>query len=65
MNAQQWAGVTGDNKARISSTGLGLNWSSAWNIQASAEAAFPIGNTPSQLDDRDDQQYWLSVRKTF
>ena len=65
LNAQQWAGVTGDNKARISSTGLGLNWSSAWNIQASAEAAFPIGNTPSQLDDRDDQQYWLSVRKTF
>lgn len=42
LNAQQWAGVTGDNKARISSTGLGLNWSSAWNIQASAEAAFPI-----------------------
>lgn len=51
--------------ARFSSAGLGLSWSSAWNIQTNAEVAFPIGNTPSQLDDRDDHQYWLSIRKYF
>lgn len=65
LNAEKWTGVTGDNKARISSAGLGLNWISGWNLQANAEVAFPIGNKPSQLDDRDDHQYWLSVRKTF
>lgn len=65
LNAERWAGVTGDNTARISSAGLGLNWSSAWNIQANAEVGFPIGRIPSQLSDRDDNQYWLSVRKTF
>jgi hypothetical protein len=65
LNAEKWAGVTGDNTARIRSAGLGLSWSSAWNIQANAEVAFPVGNTPSQLDDRDDHQYWLSIRKYF
>lgn len=65
LNAQRWAGVTGDNQVQISSAGLGLNWSSLWNIQANAEVAFPIGSTPEQLKDRDNQQYWLSLRKTF
>ncbi|KAF5301177.1 hypothetical protein FQR65_LT19275 [Abscondita terminalis] len=65
LNAQRWAGVTGDNQVQISSAGLGLNWSSLWNIQANAEVAFPIGSTPEQLKDRDNQQYWLSIRKTF
>lgn len=65
LNAEKWTGVTGDNTARLSSAGLGLSWSSAWNIQANAEVAFPIGHTPSQLDDRDDHQYWLSIRKYF
>ena len=65
LNAKRWAGVTGDNQVQISSAGLGLNWSSLWNIQANAEVAFPIGSTPEQLKDRDNQQYWLSVRKTF
>lgn len=65
LNAKKWAGVTGDNQVQISSAGLGLNWSSAWNIQANAEVAFPIGHTPEQMSDRDDHQYWLSVRKTF
>ncbi|MBI0397073.1 ShlB/FhaC/HecB family hemolysin secretion/activation protein, partial [Acinetobacter bereziniae] len=49
LNAQRWAGVTGDNQVQISSAGLGLNWSSLWNIQANAEVAFPIGSTPEQL----------------
>ena len=44
---------------------LGLNWRSAWNIQANAEVAFPVDHTPEQMNDRDDHQYWLSVRKTF
>ena len=65
LNAKRWAGVTGDNQVQISSAGLGLNWTSAWNIQANAEVAFPIGNTPEQLQDRDNHQYWLSLRKTF
>lgn len=65
LNAKRWAGVTGDNQVQISSVGLGLNWSSAWNIQANAEVAFPIGNQPEQLQDRDNHQYWLSIRKTF
>lgn len=65
LNADRWAGLTGSNKARLSSAGLGLNWSSALNIQASAEVAFPIGSTPEQLQSRDDSQYWLSLRKTF
>lgn len=65
LNAEKWTGVTGDNTARLSSAGLGVSWISAWNIQANAEVAFPLGNMPSQLDDRDDHQYWLSVRKTF
>ncbi|CAB1213989.1 ShlB/FhaC/HecB family hemolysin secretion/activation protein [Acinetobacter bouvetii] len=65
LNAQRWAGVTGENQVQISSAGLGLSWSNAWNIQANAEVAFPIGSTPEQLQDRDDHQYWLSVRKTF
>ncbi|NNH39492.1 ShlB/FhaC/HecB family hemolysin secretion/activation protein [Acinetobacter sp. ANC 4280] len=65
LNAERWIGVTGDNTARISSAGLGLNWSSVWNIQANAEVGFPIGSTPSQLSDRDNNQYWLNLRKTF
>uniref|UniRef100_UPI002FD8609D ShlB/FhaC/HecB family hemolysin secretion/activation protein n=1 Tax=Acinetobacter guillouiae TaxID=106649 RepID=UPI002FD8609D len=65
LNAKRWTGVTGDNQVQISSAGLGLNWTSAWNIQANAEVAFPIGKTPEQLQDRDNQQYWLSLRKTF
>lgn len=58
-------GVTGDNTARISNAGLGLSWSSTWNIQANAEVGFPIGATPNQLEDRDNNQYWLSIRKIF
>ncbi len=65
LNAKKWAGVTGDNQVQISSAGLGLNWTNAWNIQANAEVAFPIGNTPEQLKDRADHQYWISLRKTF
>ena len=65
LNADKWAGVTGSNTGRLSSAGLGFNWHSALNIQASAEVAFPIGSTPDQLQSRDDSQYWLSVRKTF
>ncbi|RZG85996.1 ShlB/FhaC/HecB family hemolysin secretion/activation protein [Acinetobacter sp. WCHAc060033] len=65
LNAKKWAGVTGDNQVQISSAGLGVNWTNAWNIQANAEVAFPIGNTPEQMKDRDDHQYWISLRKTF
>lgn len=65
LNAEKWAGVTGDNHVMMSSVGLGFNWVSAWNIQTNADVAFPIGSTPEQLKDRDDYQYWLSVRKTF
>ena len=65
LNAKKWTGVTGDNQVQISSAGLGLNWTSAWNIQANAEVAFPIGNTPEQMKDRDNHQYWISLRKTF
>ena len=65
LNADRWAGLTGSNKARLSSAGLGLNWSSALNIEASAEVAFPIGVKPEQLQSRDNSQYWLSLRKTF
>lgn len=65
LNAEKWAGVTGDNHVMMSSAGLGFNWVNAWNIQANADVAFPIGSTPEQLKDRDDYQYWLSVRKTF
>lgn len=65
LNAEKWAGVTGDNHVMMSSAGLGFNWVSAWNIQTNADVAFPIGSTPEQLKDRDDYQYWLSVRKTF
>lgn len=65
LNADKWIGVTGDNTARLSSAGLGLSWFNIWNIQANAEVAFPIGNTPKQMQDRDDHQYWLSLRKTF
>jgi len=65
LNAERWAGAAGDNKAQISSAGLGLNWNSAWNIQANAEVGFPIGKTPHQLEARDNNQYWLSLQKTF
>ena len=65
LNAEKWQDNTGSNRARINSAGLGFNWSSAWNLQANAEVAFPIGNTPSQLKDRDNNQYWLSLRKNF
>lgn len=65
FNADRWVGVTGDNTARISNAGLGLSWSSTWNIQANAEVGFPIGATPNQLEDRDNNQYWLSIRKIF
>ncbi|OAL78503.1 hypothetical protein AY606_08790 [Acinetobacter sp. SFB] len=65
LNAEKWSGLTGSNTAQITSVGLGLNGSNVWNVQANAEVAFPIGNTPSQLDHRDDHQYWLSIRKNF
>ena len=65
LNAEKWQDNTGANRARINSAGLGFNWSSAWNLQANAEVAFPIGNTPTQLKDRDNNQYWLSLRKNF
>ena len=65
LNAQKWAGVTGDNQVQLSSAGLGFNWTNAWNIQTNAEIAFPVGSTPSALKDRDDHQYWVSIRKTF
>lgn len=65
LNAEKWSGLTGSNTAQISSVGLGLNWFNVWNVQANAEVAFPIGNTPGQLEDHDDHQYWLSVRKMF
>ena len=65
LNADKWAGLTGSNTGRLSSAGVGFNWDSASNIQASAEVAFPIGSLPDQLQSRDDGQYWLSVRKTF
>jgi hemolysin activation/secretion protein len=65
LNAKKWAGVTGSNTGRLSSAGVGANWNSALGIQASAEVGFPIGSTPEQLQERDDAQYWLSVRKTF
>lgn len=65
INADEWAGVTGSNTGRLSSAGVGANWNSALGIQASAEVGFPIGSTPEQLQERDDSQYWLSVRKTF
>ncbi|OTG66600.1 ShlB/FhaC/HecB family hemolysin secretion/activation protein [Acinetobacter silvestris] len=65
LNAEKWQANSGSNRTRISSAGLGFNWNSIWNIQANAEVAFPIGNTPSQLKDRDDNQYWLNLRKNF
>lgn len=65
LNAQKWVGVTGDNQVQISSAGLGLNWSSAWDIQANAEVAFPIGATPDQMNTRESNQYWLSLSKRF
>ena len=65
LNAEKWSGLTGSNTVQLSSAGLGLNWFNVWNVQANAEVAFPIGNTPGQLDNRDDHQYWLSIRKNF
>ncbi|WP_228259923.1 hypothetical protein [Acinetobacter sp. ANC 4779] len=65
LNAEKWSGLTGSHTAQISSAGLGLNWFNVWNVQANAEVAFPICNTPDQLDNRDDHQYWLSIRKNF
>lgn len=65
LNAQQWSGVTGENQVQLSSAGLGLNWINTWNIQANADVAFPIGSTPNALKDRDNHQYWVSIKKTF
>lgn len=65
LNANPWLAQEDGNKTRISSAGLGLNWQSAWDLQANAEVAFPIGSTPKALKNRDDEQFWLSVRYGF
>jgi len=65
LNANRWAGLTGSNTAQLSSAGIGVSWESRYGIDASAEAGFPIGSLSDQLQERDDAQYWLSVRKRF
>ncbi|NCI79812.1 ShlB/FhaC/HecB family hemolysin secretion/activation protein [Acinetobacter kanungonis] len=65
LNADKWLGNSGDNQVQMSSAGFGLNWISAWNIQANADIAFPFGGESEQLRNTDDYQYWLSIRKQF
>jgi hemolysin activation/secretion protein len=65
LNAKPWFAQDDGNHIHISSTGLGLNWQSVWDLQANAEVGFPIGSTPKSLKNRDDEQFWLSVRYGF
>lgn len=65
INADRWLGTTGSNKAQIHSAGLGFNWFNTANFQATAEVGFPIGSKPSQMEQRDSSQYWLSLRQSF
>ena len=56
----------GVNSARLSSVGLGLNWSGPHQWSASAAVSKPIGNTPYILANANTKtRLWLQVMKGF
>ena len=63
--AQTWTGLTGDNRERISSAGLGLNWANAHSWQLQAKVGFPIGSTPASVDQQHDAEAWLGFTSQF
>ena len=63
--AQRWAGLTGDNRERISSAGLGMDWSDNKRFQVQSKVGFPIGATPTSIDKKHDAEGWLSMMMRF
>lgn len=63
--AQRWVGLTGDNRERISSVGLGLNWSDNQRFQIQSKVGFPIGATATSIDKKHDAEGWLSMMMRF
>jgi len=56
----------GINSGRISSAGIGLNWTGPHEWTASATVATPIGNTPDLLPNADTKtRLWVQVMKGF
>lgn len=63
--ANRWSGLSGDNKGRINSFGVGLEWRNDQQWQAQARIGVPFGGKPHSLDERQDVQAWLSLSKRF
>jgi hemolysin activation/secretion protein len=56
----------GINSGRLSSAGLGMNWTGPHNWSASASVATPIGNTPDILPNANTKtRLWVQVMKGF
>lgn len=56
----------GINSGRLSSAGVGLNWTGPHEWTASATVATPIGNTPDLLRNADTKtRLWVQVMKGF
>ena len=65
LNAKPWIGLSTKNYVNLSSVGLGAQWNHVWKIQAQIDVAFPLGDRPGQLAERDDAQYWFNLKKSF
>jgi hemolysin activation/secretion protein len=65
LNAQTWEGSTEKNTASLRSAGAGLTWDNRFAGSFQALAGFALGDTPVQLSQRDDHQFWLNWQKTF
>jgi len=63
--AREWQGLTGDNKERLHSAGLGLNWLNSSQTQASLSIGFPIGAKLKISDKQNDAEVWFNVSKHF
>ncbi|OTG69211.1 hypothetical protein B9T25_01035 [Acinetobacter sp. ANC 4470] len=63
--AREWQGLTGDNKERLHSAGLGLSWLNSSQTQASLSIGFPIGDKLKIIDKQNDAEVWFNVSKHF
>lgn len=63
--AQTWTGLSGENQERMSSAGFGLNWFNVSQWTAQAKVGFPIGATPTSVDQKHDAEAWVTISKRF
>lgn len=63
INKNAW--TAGANSATLTGAGLGLNWASSDQWNASAYIATPIGSTPAILANTASNRAWVEIGKKF